>query len=153
MPATAPASKAATIAKADLESLWETASIRLTDKIRALALGVVAFSWVLMSADKPPIANIYRLHPLWLVGTALLAILSLLFDLLQSLGNYWQFDRLLVRMEREGQTTGAFDPRSFFYRGQNWALALKVAICLGSCLSLLILLAVSLLSPGGVGAL
>jgi hypothetical protein len=133
------------IGKSDLETLRENASLRLTDKVRALALGVVAFSWALISADKPPVSNIDQSHHVWVLLTALAAVVSLLFDLLQSLGNYVEFNRLRKRLEQPGERYAQFNPKSVLYRSQNGAFALKIALCVCSCLSLICLVGASFL--------
>ena len=131
------------ISKDQVETLRENALIRLTDKVRALDLGIVAFAWAVLSADKPPISEINRLHHVWLLVTVGLAVVSLLLDLLQTVGNYVEFNKLRWKMEHE-HLTGAQFKQGLLYKSQNWASALKVIICVGSCLSLLALVALTL---------
>lgn len=128
-----------TISKDNVEILRQNASIRLTDKVRALDLGVIAFAWAVLSAEKPPVSQINLLHHVWLLVTVFLAVLSLLLDLLQSIGNYVEFTRLRRKMSDEGQEQGTFDQKSLLYRSQNWASWLKIAICVVSCVLLLAL--------------
>lgn len=132
------------MARSDAEAWRDTAAIRLSDRVRALALGVLAFFWAVMSADNGPAAHIHIAHRKWLMITAALAVLSLLFDLFHSLANFRQSDLLVHEMERKKQTAGQMNPKSFLYRSQGWALWLKVALCIASCLSLLLLVGVSL---------
>lgn len=131
------------ISKEEVETLRQNALIRLTDKVRALDLGVIAFAWAVLSADKPPVSEINRLHHVWLLVTVSLAVLSLLLDLLQTVGNYVEFNKLRWKMERE-KLEGAQFKQGVLYKAQNWASALKVIICVGSCLSLLALVALTL---------
>jgi hypothetical protein len=133
------------ISKSDAVAWRETVTIRLSDKVRALALGVLAFSWAVMSADKSPVAQINTAHHKWLLITGLLSVLSLLFDLLQSLFNYGQSVKLLKQMESDLKVTGQFDAGSFLYKIQTWMFYLKIAVCIASCLSLLFLVGLSFL--------
>lgn len=138
------ASDAKTISLPAVEALWEAAALRAGDKLRALALGVVAFTWAVLSADKPPVSNIHHDHPDWLLITASLAIISLLVDLLQTLANYVQFNGLRNTIAAGGGSAGEFNRKSFLYRFANAAFWLKTFFCVSSCLSLLILVPISL---------
>jgi hypothetical protein len=128
------------ISKNDLEKRKDGISVRLSDKVRALALGVLAFVWAVFSADKPPVSLINATHHKWLLWSGVLAVLSLLFDLLNSLGNFIESDNLLRKIDRDKQDAGQFDYKTLVHRGQGWAFHIKIIFAIGSCLSLLVLL-------------
>jgi hypothetical protein len=132
-----------TLSKEQAEAAFESGTIRTTDKVRALALGVVAFSWAVLSADKGPVSAINLNHHSWILITAGMAVASLLIDLLHSIANYVQYDRLLDEIEATGAQSGDFERTSFLYRFAGFAFWAKVVVCAGSCLSLLTLVAVS----------
>lgn len=139
-----PESSVSQISRADLEAGFESVTLRTTDKVRALALGVLALTWAVLSADKTPISEIARKFHVWLLVAAFLAIVSLFIDLLHSLADYLLYDRLLDYLEAHHKDSGEFDPSSLLYKFGRMAFWIKVASCAISCILLLALIAVSL---------
>lgn len=133
---------------------------RVSDRVRALALGIVAFFWAVISADKEPVATMRHAHPRWLLLAACMAVASLFLDLLQGLANLSALERMtkVGRTNRELAALGdaADEERDegrkqtlrdvidhqraraeFWERFGKLAHYLKIVFCILACLMLL----------------
>jgi|SRR5664279_901063 len=128
----------------DLVKRLDAITTRLSDKLRTLALGVVAFCWALLSAKDPVPEAIGSNHHNWILWTAILAIFALLCDLLQSLTNYGVSSQLRRSMELKLESSGSFQYGSWLFRFQTWLFWMKNITVPVSCCLLLILLLRSL---------
>jgi hypothetical protein len=125
----------------DLVKRLDSITTRLSDKLRALALGVIAFCWALLAARDPVPQAIASAHHNWILWTAILAIFALLCDLLQSLINYAVSSQLRRSMELKRESSGSFQYDSWLFRLQAWLFWIKnITVPLSCCLLLLLLL-------------
>ncbi|MHB1865848.1 MAG: hypothetical protein ACYCPS_06880 [Candidatus Saccharimonadales bacterium] len=105
---------------ADVLSRLAVISTRISANLRTLGIGIVVFCWGLFTADKGLALDVAARHRIWIVITAAIAILGLLFDLFQAVAGYWIANRLRTKMEAENQATGFYDYRSLLYRSQTF---------------------------------
>lgn len=133
------------VTQADLQaaliSYRDDASKRISDKIKALALGIVGFAWVLISSDKGIGKSIVDHHVRWIVVITLLAVFALALDLLHSV-----IYQLIVQKKLNTYK----DPNNpeysrFGYRFLEISPWIRTVICLAACGLLLWLVCRSLL--------
>ena len=102
-----------------------TVSSRISDLLRTLGIGTVVFCWGLFTADKGLAQDVGLRHRVWIVTTAAIAVLGLLFDLVQAVVAYLVADRLRVKMEREDLAKAPYPYDSILYRLQTFFFAGK----------------------------
>lgn len=124
-----------------------TVSSRISDILRTLGIGTVLFCWGLFTADKGLAQNVADYHRLWVVATAAMAILGLLFDLLQAIVAYWVANRLRFHMERNNLAAAPYPYADKLYRSQTFFFAAKSVLMPVSAASIIALLAVMVSSP------
>ena len=125
----------------DLVKRLDSITTRLSDKLRTLALGVIAFCWALLSARDPVPQAIGSAYHNWILWTAILAIFALLCDLLQSLTNYAVSSQLRRSMELKQESSGSFQYNSWLFRFQAWLFWIKnITVPMSCCMLLLLLL-------------
>jgi hypothetical protein len=130
------------------EKLYDTlvayrddSSKRLSDQIRALALGTIAFTWVLISDDKGLGKSIAVRHIDWLLLVAALAVLTLAADLIHS-----SVYRLIVQHKLDAYKDASnADYSTLGYRYLELSPWLRTILCLLACGLLLALVAKSAL--------
>jgi hypothetical protein len=124
----------------DVLTRLATVSSRISDLLRTLGIGTVVFCWGLFTADKGLAQDVGVHHRLWVVITAAIAVLGLLFDLLQALVAYLVADRLRVKMEREDLARAPYPYDNILYRSQTFFFAGKsvlMPLATGSIVALL----------------
>src|SRR6267154_1832626 len=78
----------------------------ISELLRTLGIGTVVFCWGLFTADKGLALDVANRHRDWIVITAAIAVLGLIFDLLQAIVAYWVANSLRLQMEENQQGTG-----------------------------------------------
>lgn len=106
--------------------------------MRTLTLGIIAFSWALLTDEA---VGIFQIAP-----SLALSLVSLTFDILQYYAAYFMNLRLLNRIEANNVQGGQFDSQSFLYKARTWLFHLKVYATL---LSAAYLLAITFLVVSG----
>lgn len=125
---------------ADVLNRLASLTSRMSDNLRTLGIGTVVFCWGLFTADKGLAQNVAVHHRIWIVVTAAIAILGLLFDLLQAIVGYWVANRLRRKMETNNQTMGFYNYNSLLYRSQTFFFAGKSILMPIAAASIIILL-------------
>jgi hypothetical protein len=99
---------------------------RLSTQVRTTALGVLVFSWGLLMGEST-VAKSLAAQLKWdLVAIAALAVLAMLFDILQYLFGYWNTRKVLSAMEAAGKTEASYDYSSCLYRLRSFFFAAKM---------------------------
>jgi len=124
-----------------------TVSTRISDILRTLGIGTVVFCWGLFTADKGLAQDVASHHRLWIVITAAIAVLGLLFDLLQALVAYWVANRLRRKMEHDDLDQAPYSYDSFLYRSQTFFFFGKAALMPIATASIIVLLFVMVFNP------
>jgi hypothetical protein len=125
-------------------AMRDSDSLRIAEKVRGLALGVLGFCWVIVSSDKGVAATVNTSHHRWIYVTGCLAVLSLLVDLLHTLFHYVQIEKGL-KLFRTGKGDEAdFNYGSWLYKSQIGFFWLKVISSIAACVSLAALLMISM---------
>jgi hypothetical protein len=96
-PTTSPASQL----RERLNAREDSTNSALSDKVRTLALGLIGFFWAAVSADKEPLHSIAVSHLKWFLAIAVLAVLSLFCDLLNSLFDHFHTDLLICELQTD----------------------------------------------------
>jgi len=122
-------------------------STRISDLLRTLGIGTVVFCWGLFTADKGLAQDVATHHRLWIVITAAIAVLGLLFDLLQAIVAYWVANQLRRQMEEKDSDHAAYSYKSLLYRSQTFFYFGKAALMPIATGSIIILLFVMVLNP------
>ena len=128
------------ITQKDRQAHLDTITTRLTDKLRTLSLGVLAFCWALLTADKGLPLQINQTYHKRIILTAMLAIASLFFDLLHSLGNYMESDKVMKKVDTGKVSSARSDYKHIWRVEQDWMFWLKIVTCIAACCSLLSLM-------------
>jgi hypothetical protein len=115
-------------------------SSRMSDILRTLGIGTVVFCWGILSADKGLPHDVASNHRLWIVVTAAIAVLGLLFDLLQAVVAYWVANRLRRYMELKNLPKAPYPYRSMLYRSQTFFFAGKAILMPVATASIIVLL-------------
>jgi len=122
-------------------------SSRMSDILRTLGIGTVVFCWGLFTADKGLAQDVAAHHRFWIVITAAVAVLGLLFDLLQAVVAYWVANRLRDEMEQEDRAKAPYPYKSMLYRSQTFFFAGKAILMPVATGSIIVLLFVMVCSP------
>ena len=115
---------------------------KVSEKTRSLAFGVLAFAWVLLSADKGLPVTIANNHRTWILFTAGIAVISLFFDVVLA---------LLTFVLRTYTYTDAVMSEQPQLPPQRLALSvgltfgMMLVASIGSCASLILLMVIALL--------
>ena len=119
-------------------------TLRIGEKVRGLALGVLGFCWVIVSADKGVAVTVNTLHHRWIYIAGCLAVLSLLVDLLHTLFHFVQVEKG-VALFRDGRGDEAdFDYASWLYMSSTGLFWMKIIFSIGACLALAVLLMITM---------
>jgi hypothetical protein len=110
---------------ADVLTRLSTVSSKISDILRTLGIGTVVFCWGLFTADKGLAHDVAVRHRIWIVVTAAIAIVGLLFDLLQAVFNYWVANRLRYSMEYYSLGMAPYPYSDWRYRVQTAFFAIK----------------------------
>ena len=102
---------------------------RLSNQVRTVALGVLAFSWGLLLGDSAMVGC--SRDQLLLVG--MLAVGVMFCDFLQYACGYHNSLRLYRSMEQSGADSGQY-PEDFFYWGRKVCFSAKQWLALASVL-------------------
>lgn len=86
-------------------------------------------------------------HPIWIVVTAAIAVLGLLFDLLQAAVAYRVANRLRSEMERDDLSSKPYPYKSLLYRSQTFFFYGKSILMPVAAASIIILLFVMVWNP------
>ena len=124
-----------------------TVSTRISEILRTLGIGTVVFCWGLFTADKGLAQDVANRHRIWIVITAAIAVLGLLFDLLQAIVSYWVANRLRYEMEQEDVAMKPYPYDDLLYRSQTFFFAGKAILMPVATISIIILLFVMVLHP------
>jgi hypothetical protein len=124
----------------DVLARLATASMRLSDILRPLGIGVVVFCWGLLTADKGLARDVAVAHRHWIAVTAAIAILGLSFDLFQAIVGYWVPSRLLQNMEENNLATSFYDYTSLVYRSSTFFFVGKAILMPVAAASIAILI-------------
>ncbi|HEY6349672.1 MAG TPA: hypothetical protein VI636_09705 [Candidatus Angelobacter sp.] len=131
----------------DVLTRLATVSSRLSDILRTIGIGTVLFCWGLFSADKGLPHDVAVHHPLWIVVTAAIAVLGLLFDLLQAAVAYRVANRLRSDIERDQFKPKFYPYQSLLYRSQTFFFYGKSILMPVAAASIVILLFVMVWNP------
>lgn len=124
----------------DVLNRLATVSSRISDILRTLGIGTVVFCWGLFTADKGLAQDVATHHRQWIVITAAIAVLGLLFDLLQAVVSYWVANRLRFKMEQENLPKAPYPYASTLYRSQTFFFACKAILMPVATGSIIVLL-------------
>lgn len=124
-----------------------TVSSRISDLLRTLGIGTVVFCWGLFTADKGLAQDLALHHRGWIVITAAIAVLGLLFDLMQAIVAYLVADRLRFKMERENLAKAPYPYDSPLYRSQTFFFGGKSILMPVATGSIIVLLFVMVWNP------
>lgn len=119
-------------------------SLRIGEKVRGLALGVLAFCWVIVSSDKGIGVTVNAVHHRWIYVTGCIAVLSLLLDLLHTLSHFVQIERGVELFLADRGDEAGFDYGGWLYRSQIGFFWLKVLSSIAACGSLAGLLLITM---------
>ncbi|HXA85666.1 MAG TPA: hypothetical protein VNZ47_11345 [Candidatus Dormibacteraeota bacterium] len=128
----------------DIYKRLDEVSDRLSTRSRALALGLIAFFWTILTSNSELAKRFSQAFKSQLLGVAGLAILALLFDFLHYAVAYYYANN--VRKEAEASTThqAKYDYTHPLYRMQDVCFYMKqICVFLGS-VGLLVLLFIQL---------
>jgi hypothetical protein len=131
----------------DVLTRLATVSSRLSDILRTLGIGTVVFCWGLFAADKGLPQDVTVHHRLWIVLTAAVAVLGLMFDLLQAVVAYWVANRLRRYMERNNLSKASYPYESRLYKSQTFFFGGKAILMPLATTSILVLLFVMVWRP------
>ncbi|HEY8997464.1 MAG TPA: hypothetical protein VIM60_06175 [Edaphobacter sp.] len=123
-----------------LNAREDSTNSALSDKVRNLALGLIGFFWAAVSADKEPLHSIAVSHLKGFLAIAVLAVLSLFCDLLNSLFDHFHTDLLLRRLQpnaKKGKWSSAL--RKLFRGVVCVSFYFKVLFGCAACIVLLAL--------------
>jgi uncharacterized membrane protein len=132
---------------ADVLTRLSTVSSRISDLLRTLGIGTVVFCWGLFTADKGLAQNVAVGHRVWIVLTATIAVLGLLFDLLQAVASYWVANRLRRKMEAENKAQEPYPYNNLLYRSQTFFFVVKSVLMPVATGSIIVLLFIMVLRP------
>ena len=122
--------------KADLTST----SAQISTQVRTLMLGVLAFVWLFLSGAKDiPTTMVAAMPKTCFLAISIIAISSLLADLLQYVAGYFCSKGVLKEAERTGADP-SWNDASLLYRARNWLYSLKLLLALLAVVTLLALL-------------
>lgn len=142
MPAAAPDPYAEALSR--VEERDSSTNAKLSDKVRNLALGLIGFFWATVSADKDPLRSIAASHLGWLLAMVTLAVLSLLFDLLDSFSDHLLTRALMrqLRLLSESKPDGkaAIAWRNVLNSLGIFSFYAKIAFGCAGCIVLLLLI-------------
>jgi uncharacterized membrane protein len=113
---------------ADVLTRLSTVSSRISDLLRTLGIGPVG-------------------HRVWIVLTATIAVLGLLFDLLQAVASYWVANRLRRKMEAENKAQEPYPYNNLLYRSQTFFFVVKSVLMPVATGSIIVLLFIMVLRP------
>lgn len=92
---------------------------QVSAQTRALALGMLAISWALLTTPYEPLLSMARhVSRLLILGLAVVAVLVLVMDLLQYVAATSVAEKATQEAEKSAQLTAAYDSSSFAYRAQ-----------------------------------
>lgn len=125
----------------------KTVSTRMTDILRTLGIGTVVFCWGLFTAEKGLAQDVAIHHRRWIVITAAIAVLGILFDLLQAVVSYWVANRLRSQMEKADLSRAPYPYDDLLYRSQTFFFVGKSILMPLATGSIIILLFVMVWNP------
>ena len=119
--------------KTDVIKNLDWVTERVSNRVWSVSVGVLAtaLAYIIESTkqDGTPF-----LLPQQVVGPAVVALLALIFDLLQYIAANSQDRALLRRMEKQNVTQLPYDSKSFWYTIRNTAYWVKIIFCFISVL-------------------
>jgi hypothetical protein len=131
----------------DVLARLATVSSRISDLLRTLGIGTVVFCWGLFTADKGLAQDVAARHRIWIVITAAIAVLGLLFDLLHAVAAYWVANRLRWKMERLNQAKAPYPYGDRVYRSQTFFFLGKSILMPVATVSIIVLLFLMVWNP------
>ena len=131
----------------DVLARLATVSSRISDLLRTLGIGTVVFCWGLFTADKGLAQDVAAHHRIWIVITAAIAVLGLLFDLLHAVAAYWVANRLRTQMERLDQAKAPYPYDDTIYRSQVVFFVGKSILMPVATVSIIVLLFLMVWNP------
>ncbi len=135
-PTTSPASQL----RERLNAREDSTNSALSDKVRTLALGLIGFFWAAVSADKEPLHSIAVSHLKGFLAIAVLAVLSLFCDLLNSLFDHFHTDLLISRLQPNAKKAKWRSALRKLFRGVVCvSFYLKILFGCTACIVLLVL--------------
>jgi hypothetical protein len=126
-------------------AMRDSDTLRIAEKVRGLALGVLGFCWVIVSSDKGVAVTINTFHHRWIYVTGCIAVLSLLVDLLHTLLHFVQIEKGVELFMIGNGDEASFDYKSWLYKSQTGLFWLKVISSIAACMSLAALLMITML--------
>ncbi|TMV12539.1 hypothetical protein [Arenibacterium halophilum] len=132
------ATKAQIIANLD----WLTE--RISNRVWTISAGIVVISlaYVVEGSGSNGVAF---LEPEQVSLPAAIALLSLLFDMLQYVFGTKSHTRILVRMEAEDQVDAKFDTTEIYYRAQKLSFFAKIGCCITASVWMILLIFIRVL--------
>lgn len=102
---------------------------QVSAQTRALALGMLAISWALLTTPYEPLLSMasHVSRPL-ILGLAVVAVLVLVMDLLQYVAATSVAEKATQDAEKSAQLTAAYDSSSFVYRAQAFLYYCKFVL-------------------------
>lgn len=119
-------------------------SDRLSTRARALAIGLIAFFWAILTSNSDLAKQFAQAYKTQLLGVAGLAILALLFDFLHYAVAYYYANMVRKTAEASTAKQAEYDYTHPFYRMQDVCFFMKQVCVLIGSVWLLVLLFIQL---------
>jgi hypothetical protein len=132
--------------KADIQKELGFVTGQLSTQVRALALGILAFTWGLFISNSPFARSLTARLNRHLVGVSIIAVMTMSFDFLQYLMGYINVDSLFNSVEADGATEGSYKYDGLSWKARKWCFRAKIFTLIVAILWLVSVLGYWLLS-------